>query len=41
MIDGNTFRSSLSHPHNFLTSRMIAVTVAADGTMLNRVSRTE
>jgi hypothetical protein len=41
MLDGNSSKTSLSHRHNFLTSGMIAVSVATAGTMLNRVSRTE
>jgi hypothetical protein len=41
MIDKNTSKTSLPHRHNFLTSGMIAVSVATAGTMLNRVSRTE
>jgi hypothetical protein len=41
MFDGNTSKTSLSHRHNFLTSGMIAVSVATAGIMLNRVSRTE
>ena len=41
MFDGNTSKTSLSHRPNFMTSGMIAVSIATAGAMLNRVSRTE
>ena len=41
MSAGNTSKISLSHQSNFMTSGMIAMSVATAGTMLSRVSRTE
>jgi len=41
MFDGNISKTSLSHQPNFMTSGMIALSVAKAGTMLSRVSGTE
>jgi len=41
MFDGNTSKTSLPHRPNFMTSGMIALSVAKAGTILSRVSRTE